>query len=154
MSAPPDVPLIRKALPGDVTRIRAIARAAYSKYISRIGREPAPILADFAASIAADHVVVIESAGQLAGYLSGWPEIDAYFIEDIAVDPAQQSEGLGRRLMKRAISEARRLNLPALQLYTNVAMTENLSIYTHMGFVETHRTVEDGYNRVYMRLAI
>ena len=31
-------------------------------------------------------------------------------------------------------------------------MTENLSMYAHLGFVETHRVTEDGFNRVYMRL--
>jgi len=31
-------------------------------------------------------------------------------------------------------------------------MTENLSMYAHLGFVETHRVTEDGFNRVYMSL--
>ena len=43
------------------------------------------------------------------------------------------------------------LRLPALRLYTNVAMTENLAMYRHLGFVETHRAVEDGYHRVHLR---
>jgi hypothetical protein len=30
-------------------------------------------------------------------------------------------------------------------------MTENLAIYRRIGFVETHRAVENGFNRVYMR---
>jgi len=41
--------------------------------------------------------------------------------------------------------------LPAIRLYTNAAVTENLSMYAHMGFVETHRAVEKGFNRVYLR---
>jgi hypothetical protein len=44
--------------------------------------------------------------------------------------------------------------LSAIRLYTNAAMTENLSIYAHMGFVETHRAVEKGFNRVYLRWAL
>ena len=36
-------------------------------------------------------------------------------------------------------------------LYTNVMMTENLSMYAHIGFVETHRAMEKGFHRVYMR---
>ena len=55
--------LIRKALAEDADRIRVIARAAYTKYIARIGREPSPMVADFAAEIAANHVVVIEAGG-------------------------------------------------------------------------------------------
>jgi ribosomal protein S18 acetylase RimI-like enzyme len=146
------MPVIRKATPEDAVRIGAIARAAYTKYVPRIGREPAPMLADFAAEIAADHVVVIETAGMVDGYRIAWPEIDAYFIDNIAIDPARQGEGLGRQLIDQATSEARRLQLSAIRLYTNVAMTENLSMYAHLGFVETHRAIEKGFHRVYMCL--
>jgi hypothetical protein len=31
------------------------------------------------------------------------------------------------------------------------AMTENLALYRYIGFVETRRTMENGFNRVYMR---
>jgi ribosomal protein S18 acetylase RimI-like enzyme len=148
------LPLIRKARAEDAVRIGAIARAAYSKYVKyvvRIGREPAPMLADFAAEIAADRVVVIGTDGRIDGYMIAWPEMDAYFIDNVAVDPAQQGKGLGRQLIRHAVAEAKRHRLPAIQLYTNAAMTENLSMYARMGFVETHRAVEKGFHRIYMR---
>jgi ribosomal protein S18 acetylase RimI-like enzyme len=107
--------------------------------------------ADFATAVAADHVVVIETAGVIDGYMVAWPELDAYFIENIAVDPARQHQGLGRKLIDHAAAEARRHNLSAIRLHTNAAMTENLSMYAHIGFVETHRATEKGFNRVYMR---
>src|SRR5215469_995840 len=144
-------PLIRKATAEDAERIGAIARAAYAKYVPRIGREPPPMVADFAAEVAAGRVVVIATAGAVDGYMIAWPETDAYFIDNIAIDPARQGQGLGRQLMDHAVGEARRRRLPAIRLYTNAAMTENLSIYAHMGFVETHRAVEKGFNRVYLR---
>lgn len=146
--------MIRSATTEDVSRITAIARAAYAKYVPRIGREPAPMTADYAAEIAARHVVVIEAAGTVGGYLIAWPEPDAYFIDNIAVDPAFQGNGLGRRLIEHATAEADRLRLGALRLYTNVQMTENLAMYTRMGFVETHRAVENGYDRVYLRRGV
>ena len=144
-------PLIRKATAQDIARIGAIARAAYAKYVPRIGREPAPMVADFAAEVAAGRVVVIGMAGAVDGYMIAWPETDAYLVDNIAIDPARQGEGLGRQLMAHAVGEARRRRLPAIRLYTNAAMTENLSIYAHMGFVETHRAVEKGFDRVYLR---
>ena len=147
-------PLIRKATAEDTARIGAIARAAYAKYVPRIGREPPPMVADFAAEVAAGHVVVIGTAGAVDGYMIAWPEIDAYLVDNIAIDPARQGEGLGRQLMDHAVAEAKRRRLSAIRLYTNAAMTENLSIYAHMGFVETHRAVEKGFNRVYLRWAL
>jgi ribosomal protein S18 acetylase RimI-like enzyme len=147
-------PLIRQAMAEDAARIGAIARAAYAKYVPRIGREPPPMVADFAAEVAAGRVVVIGTAGAVDGYMIAWPESDAYFIDNIAIDPAGQGQGLGRRLIDHAVGEARRRRLLAIRLYTNAVMTENLSMYAHMGFVETHRAVEKGFNRVYLRLAL
>jgi ribosomal protein S18 acetylase RimI-like enzyme len=144
-------PVIRGATADDAARVAAIARAAFVKYIPRIGREPTPMLVDFAAEIVAGRVTVIEAAGGVNGYMIAWPEADAYFIDSIAVDPERQGEGLGRHLIVHAATEAKRLRLPAVRLYTNVMMTENLSLYAHIGFVETHRAMENGFHRVYMR---
>lgn len=145
---------IRSATAGDAARIGGIARAAYIKYVPRIGREPAPMTADYPAEIAARRVVVIEAAGKVGGYMVAWPEPDAYFIDNIAVDPECQGEGLGRRLIEHAAAEAGRLRLPALRLYTNVMMVENLSMYARLGFVETHRAFEQGFHRVYLRRSL
>jgi len=142
---------IRPATADDCARIAAIAHAAYVDYIPRIGRAPAPMLADFAAEIAAGRAVVIEDAGTLAGYMIAWPEPDAYFIDSVAVEPARQGRRLGRALIAHAAATARRLGLPAIRLYTNVAMTENLALYARLGFVETHRAAADGFDRVYLR---
>jgi ribosomal protein S18 acetylase RimI-like enzyme len=148
---PGNKPHIRKATEGDAAPMRAIARAAYGKYVPRIGREPSPMAADYEAAVAANRAVVIEAAGSIRGYMIAWPEPDAYFIDNIGVDPECQGGGLGRRLIDHAVSQADRLGLPALRLYTNALMTENLSMYAHIGFVETHRVVEKGFHRVYLR---
>jgi ribosomal protein S18 acetylase RimI-like enzyme len=146
--------VIRDASIADVAAIRSIARAAYARYLPRIGREPAPMLADFAAEVAARRLAVIEADGSVVGYIISWAESDAYLVDNIAIDPAQQGKGHGRRLLDHAVREARRLGLPAVRLYTNVAMTENLSIYAHLGFVETHRGTEEGFQRVHLRLSL
>jgi ribosomal protein S18 acetylase RimI-like enzyme len=148
------MPHVRNATADDAARIGEIARAAYSKYIARIGREPAPMLADFEAEISAGRVVVIETAGTIDGYMIAWPQTEAYFIDNLAVHPVRQGQGLGRRLIDHALHAARRHGLSAVRLYTNVAMTENLSTYAHMGFVETHRSVESGFQRVYLSLSL
>ena len=142
---------IRAARPSDIGDILRIARAAYAKYVSRIGREPAPMTADYAADIAARRVVLMEAGGALCGYMVAWPEGDAYFIENIGIEPRYQGMGLGRRLFAHAVSQAKSIGLAALSLYTNEAMTENLSMYAHIGFAETHRLSEYGFRRVYMR---
>jgi ribosomal protein S18 acetylase RimI-like enzyme len=144
--------MIRIARIDDVARIRDIARAAYARYVPRIGREPAPMVADYDADVRAGRIVVLEVERNVIGYLVAWPEDDAYFIENIGIEAQLQGKGWGRCLMDHAAKEAAELGLKALRLYTNAAMTENLSMYAHLGFVETHRVTEDGFDRVYMRL--
>ena len=57
-------------------------------------------------------------------------------------------------LIDFAERRARELGLPAVTLYTNEAMVENLRLYPRLGFVETERRVEDGYRRVFFRKAL
>src|SRR5438874_715483 len=59
---------IRRASSDDADYIRSIARVAFEKYTVRIGREPAPMVADFVAAINADRVAVIETAAVVVGY--------------------------------------------------------------------------------------
>ena len=79
MKAPTDPPLIRLATLDDVPRIRAIARAAYGKYMPRSGREPAPMAADYEGEGAAQRVVVIDPDASVSGYMVAWPEAPPAF---------------------------------------------------------------------------
>ena len=57
--------MIRAATPQDEAAIRQCARLAYEGYTPLMGREPAPMTADFAAQIAAGltHVYLGEDTG-------------------------------------------------------------------------------------------
>ncbi|HXP76677.1 MAG TPA: GNAT family N-acetyltransferase [Stellaceae bacterium] len=141
--------MIRPARPDEAEWARALVRRAYALYVPRMGREPAPMLADYGALIDAGDMRVLEDAGPPVALIVLRPDEDALFIENIAVDPAAQRKGHGRTLLAFAEREARRLGLKALRLYTNAAMTENLSYYPSLGFRETDRREEDGYKRVF-----
>jgi hypothetical protein len=65
--------LIRPALPGDLVEICAFVRAAYEIYVERMGRKPAPMLADYRALTAAGRLQVAELDGRLAGALVLFP---------------------------------------------------------------------------------
>ena len=72
-------------------------------------------------------------------------------MDNVAVHPAYQGRGLGRQLVALAEEEARRVGLTTVTLYTNERMTENLELYKRLGYMETERKTEQGYQRVYMR---
>lgn len=107
------------------------------------------MLADYGALIEAGELKLLEEAGRPVALIVLRPEEDALFVENIAVDPQAQGKGYGRALLAFAEDEARRLGLTAIRLYTNAAMTENLAYYPRLGFRETDRREEDGYNRVF-----
>jgi ribosomal protein S18 acetylase RimI-like enzyme len=141
--------MIRPAHPTDADWARALVRRAYALYVPRMGKEPAPMLADYAALIASGEVHVLEDGGAPAALIVIYPKDDALFIENIAVDPAAQGKGHGRTLIAFTEREAQRLGLKFLRLYTNARMTENLAYYPSLGFRETERREEDGYSRVF-----
>jgi hypothetical protein len=46
------------------------------------------------------------------------------------------------------------ITLSNVRFRGHVVMPENLSMYAHLGFVETHRAMEMGFHRVYLRLTV
>jgi hypothetical protein len=122
--------MIRRAGPGDVDALRAIAAAAYQEYAPRIGRAPAPTTADAQAV----------SNGQ------AWAAIKDGRIAGFAI--------LIARLLALAEEHARGLGLGEIRLYTNEAMTENIAYYARHGYAETHRVAQDGFHRVFFRKSI
>jgi ribosomal protein S18 acetylase RimI-like enzyme len=143
---------IRLATQDDIAQIVRLVNAAYAKYLDRMEKPPAPMLADYATLIASGEVYVLESGAEIAGLLVIEARDQTLFIENVAVDPAFQ--GLGRRLMAFAEQYARERGLRELRLYTNKVMVENLAFYQRLGFVEVERRVDDGYHRVFMRKSL
>lgn len=131
--------------------MRECAVAAYSQYVDAMGMEPAPMRADFSRHLERGELFVIADDGGPVGYLVWWMASDHLFVDNIAVLPSSLGKGVARfvfdQLEKRAIA-ARVL---AIELYTNVMMKNNLKLYPHLGFVETERRHEHGFDRVYFR---
>jgi ribosomal protein S18 acetylase RimI-like enzyme len=71
-------------------------------------------------------------------------------LDNVAVSPDAQGLGLGRRMLQFAERAAMALGYQSVKLYTNEAMTENIGLYSRLGYVETHRVEEKGLRRVYM----
>ena len=140
--------LIRPATPADAPACRAIAHAAYAQYVPLMGRQPAPMLADYAAHIAHDTVFVLAADDAPLGYTVIVQDGGEYWLDNIAVDPARQGHGLGRRLIDHAEAWLA-ARTDRYRLYTNQAMTANAHWYRALGFTEYFRGEVDGYARIY-----
>ncbi|WP_292294536.1 GNAT family N-acetyltransferase [Marivita sp.] len=147
----PAEPLVhlRPATAEDLPALKLCARAAYARYVPVIGREPAPMVADFARPIADGSVCVATCDAGLAGFILFYPQDDAMLLENVAVHPVFAGHGIGGRLIALCEDKARELGLGRVRLYTNAAMAANLTLYPRLGYRVTGRRTEDGFDRVY-----
>ncbi len=106
---------------------------------------------DHAARIAAGQLHVLVADEAVIGCIALIHEADAMLLDNIAIAPAAQGKGYGRILLNFAEAETLAHVYAAIRLYTNVAMTENIALYARLGYIETHRAVEHGLHRVFMR---
>ncbi|MEM9654837.1 MAG: GNAT family N-acetyltransferase [Actinomycetota bacterium] len=145
---------LRTAAAEDADAVLACVVAAYSAYLERMDRRPAPMLDDYERLIADGVVRVAEVDGVLAGAIVLWPRDKHLYIDNIAVRPDVQGNGVGAALLALADDECRTIGHSELRLYTNEVMTENVRFYERRGWEETHRAVENGYRRIYFRKSI
>ncbi|MEO1066108.1 MAG: GNAT family N-acetyltransferase [Pseudomonadota bacterium] len=142
---------MRRATKHDIEKIRRCAEIAYRPYIPRMGRKPAPMVADFEKLIDEGTLSVCDADGVLAGFIVFYLRNDHLHIENVAVDTALQGKGIGKALIGYAESEAVNAGIKTIELYTNEKMTENLAFYPKLGYREIDRRTEDGFKRVYFR---
>jgi ribosomal protein S18 acetylase RimI-like enzyme len=146
-----DQPCIRAATAADVPAIAEIVDHAYRRYIARIGKPPGPMLDDYAARVSEGVVWVLEEGGVIAAIIVLLPAPNYLLLDNIAVSPARQGLGLGHRLLAFAEDEALRRGYRQIRLYTHETIVENQRLYTSIGYEETGRSTEAGYDRVFMR---
>lgn len=108
------------------------------------------MLDDYAALIGEGRVQVAERDGVVQGIIVLIPQDDAMLLDNVALAPEAQGSGLGRFMLEFAERQALEAGYRSIKLYTNEVMTENLALYTRLGYAETHRVEEKGLRRVYM----
>ena len=146
--------VIREAVPTDAGGIRECVKAAYEHYIERMGKPPGPMVDDYDHVVANHHVAVAERAGEIVGAVVVIERTEGPLLDNVAVHPSMQGKGLGKQLIEHAHRVAISLGATKIDLYTHELMTENIGMYEAMGYFETHRILEKGYARVYMRKAL
>jgi ribosomal protein S18 acetylase RimI-like enzyme len=104
---------------------------------------------DYGERVARGYVFVAEEAGGVVGLIVLVPAPDHLLVENVAVDPDWQGQGIGRALLAFAEVAGRDAEFATLRLYTNAAMTENLALYPRLGYEEVDRRIDNGFERVF-----
>ena len=92
-----------------------------------------------------NHLLVAESDGEIAGsfQLTYIPDMqpdgrDVAMVENVIVDSAARSRGVGSAMMRWAIEEARRRGCSQVKLSSNVKRADAHRFYVRLGFEPTH----------------
>jgi len=141
--------VLRRATGDDVDAIEGLITESFGKYVERIGKPPAPMLADYAGLLDTSRIWVLERRDAVIAVLVTQHHGDHLLLDTVAVAPGAQGGGHGRRLLERAERDATEQGLSEVRLVTNEAMTENLVFYPRHGYRETGRAIQDGYRRVF-----
>jgi GNAT superfamily N-acetyltransferase len=141
----------RPATGADVSKVAALVNAAYGHYVERIGMLPRPMTDDYAEVIANRRVTVAESYGNIVGVIVLTVDDEGFLIDNVAVEPSHRGEGLGRALLEFAEAEARRTGFDSIPMYTHEKMTENLALYSRIGYVEYDRRSYGEFSLVSLR---
>ena len=82
----------RLATAADLPAIREVVTAAYARYLSRMDRPPAPMLADYGAAVDAGQLWV--TGRPVTGLIELTKTGDSLHVANVAVLPAAQGTGL------------------------------------------------------------
>jgi ribosomal protein S18 acetylase RimI-like enzyme len=125
---------LRQAVASDVADIRKLTREAYAKWVPLIGREPKPMTADYDEAVRRHRIDLLHLDGVLAALIETIAEADHLLVENVAVSPAFQGRGLGRKLMAHAEQIAASSGHGEIRLYTNKLFAQNIELYRKLGY--------------------
>jgi len=141
----------RPARRDDVDAIRTLVRAAYVKWVPLIGREPMPMRVDYAAAIAEHDFDLLCDGDTIVGLIETEHRPDHLWIENVAVHPDRQGQGLGKKLLKWAEKRAEVAGTGELRLLTNEAFEANIKLYNKVGYrIDRTEPFHLGGTTVYM----
>ncbi|MEO1353017.1 MAG: GNAT family N-acetyltransferase [Cyanobacteria bacterium J06635_15] len=142
---------LRPAAVDDADAVKQLSCIAFEKYVDQIGRTPRVMLADYRQVIARDRVWVVDERAQLIAVLVLVINDTHYHINNIAVHPNNQRQGIGKALLRQAEAQSIHEGYGEIWLHTNETMVHNIRLYTSIGYQEMYRKAYPGSKSLYMR---
>lgn len=120
----PEIP-VRRAAAAERDRVVEVDAAAFAPGW-RIGRAG---IADALAATVDSTLLVVDAAGRVAGFAIVGISRPTGYLQRIAVDPASQSQGMGRSLVRAGLAWAKDLGAYTVMLNTQVDNDVALELY-------------------------
>jgi len=146
---------IREAKLIDADAISDCIRESFKHYIPLIGKEPEPMILDYADVVRERSAFVLADGSGIVGAIVLADGNGVFMWLDIlGVRTEYQKNGYGKKLIEFGESVMLKRGATESRLYTNVKFEETIAIYKHLGYEEYDRKVERGYDRVFLRKAL
>lgn len=143
--------IIRAAVIDDAYDLKQCMIAAYSPYVARMGGKILPPMdVDYADEITNYPVWVVVLNDVVVGGLIMSFEEQYASLANLCVHPNFQGHGIGKGILDYAKKTSKQKQYSEMRLATHILLTENLSLYKHLGWSE----IERDETRVYMRKSI
>lgn len=113
-----------------------------------------PMDEDYAAAILRGDALVAVADGEIVGLATFSTAPPVAKLTTVAVLPERQGEGIGPMLVSAVEARARAAGARRIALYTNAKMTANIALYPRLGYTETGRVSEKGFERVNFEKAL
>jgi len=146
--------VLRPGTQEDAPTLAELVRSAYGHYVERIGARPRPMTDDYAEVVRRHRVTGAEREREIVGLVVTTVNDEGFVVDNVAVDPSHQGTGVGRALLEHAEAEAREGGFDSVSLLTHERMTENLALYTRIGYVEYDRRPVEAGRLVYLRKSL
>ena len=133
---------LRPATAGDVPAILAVTQAAYAVYAGRL-TPPSSALSEEPEAVMRylndGGVIVAEAGGEVVGAVRYEPHEGYLYLARLAVVPAWQGRGIGRRLVEAVEEWALLLGLDEVRLGVRIELPTNRDFYRRLGYSDDGR---------------
>lgn len=124
---------IQRAAPDDGVALCDLLNAAYQPYRDR-GVTLPDVTHGLDDEIAAERVWVVRTGSGIVGVLNLSLTLPNAHLVNVAVSPTAKGQGVGSALIRHAVKLAVAAGCEALDLATHSDLTENVALYTHLGW--------------------
>ncbi|WP_193184182.1 GNAT family N-acetyltransferase [Nisaea sediminum] len=132
----------------DLAEIVALVHRAFAEYRGVLKPESGALsetVESLAKRLEKNRLFLAEEVGKFRGAVFATRKGDAVYLDRLSVDPEARGRGIAKRLIEVVERHARETGAVRVTLGVRLALSQNISFFQRLGFVETGRQAHAGF---------